>query len=45
MKKQKLTKISDFAKRKEVTVQAIYKQINKGKLKTIKKFGLILIVE
>ena len=45
MKTEKLTSIKDYAKRKGVSVQAIYKQINAKRLKTAKKFGVIVIKE
>lgn len=45
MKAPKLIKISDYARREKITTQAVYKRIDAKKLKTVKQFGLTLIVE
>lgn len=45
MKKQKLTSVKDYAHKKGVSMQYIYRQAKAGKIKSVKQFGVILIVE
>ena len=42
-KDYELVKVSTYAKEKGVSVQAIYKQIDKGKLESVKIDGIVFI--
>lgn len=41
--KTRLLKVSEYARENKISVKSVYKQIEKKKLKTVNKFGLILI--
>ena len=45
MKAKKLTTVYDYARRKNITTQAVYKQIKSGKLKSVVQFGIKLVIE
>lgn len=45
MKAKKLTSIKDYAIKKGITVQAVYKQIKEKRVKHVVKYGMKLIIE
>jgi hypothetical protein len=45
MKNQKLMSVKDYAIEKGQTVQAIYKQVKEGRVKSVKLGSVILIVK
>jgi hypothetical protein len=44
MKEKKLISVTDYAKKKGLTVQAIYKQVKENRVKSV-KVGKVILIE